>query len=204
MAQPTEQPPPQPGLGAIGQFIAFVVCVGFPGFWTLAMPVSWVKFERHGTSVSANAKVCLFFVVPYRNLSVTGVSEIGTRASVHNTSNTTPRRGSLPEDNHFLVIQGDNAKVIEFPVADSSHSSLREKVQTFLEDPQATELKFFAVSHWIGSIFGGGVLSLLTLLYLCNAVVLLIQAVQRRCGVEPQNLFFAVQPETKLETPSTD
>ena len=158
------------------------------------VPVSWVTLERHGEQVSAKAKVCLFFVVPYRNLTATGVTEVGTRISFPNTSNTTPRKGSPPDDEHFLIFRGDNGQSIEFPVADSSQDSLREKSAAFLQDPQATRLKFFAVSSWPLCIVGG-FLSLLTLVYFLNAAVPLIHAVQRRCGVPPEKLFCAVSPE---------
>ncbi len=193
--QPT-LPGPQPTrMGPVGQFIAFLICVGFPGLWTLASPVSWVKFERQGESVSARAKVCLFFVIPYRSLSVSGIREVETRASIQNTSNTTPRKGSRPDDQRYLVLRGDGDQVMEFPVADSSMESVLEQTRTFVQDSQATELKYAVVSHWGMTIFGSVPLSLLTLLYVLNAIVLLIQAVQRRCGVPPEKLFFAVTPE---------
>ena len=188
------QPTSQAEFGCLGHVLAFAICVGLPGFWTLAVPVSWVTLERHGEQVSAKAKVCLFFVVPYRNLTATGVTEVGTRISFPNTSNTTPRKGSPPDDEHFLIFRGDNGQSIEFPVADSSQDSLREKSAAFLQDPQATRLKFFAVSSWPLSIVGG-FLSLLTLVYFLNAAVPLIHAVQRRCGVPPEKLFCAVSPE---------
>lgn len=193
--------PTAPRLGPIGQTVAFLICVGFPGLWTWAMPVSWLKIERQGETVSANAKVCLFFAIPYRSLAISGVTDVGTRASIRNTSNTTPRKGSPAEDEHFLVLRGDDDQTIEFPVAASSRSSLQEKTQAFLHDPHAAELSFFAVSSWAGSVFGGGVLSLLTVAYLFNAFVLLIQAVQRRCGVAPKNLFFAERPESESAVP---
>lgn len=187
---------PQPSrMGPVGQVIAFLICVGFPGLWTLASPVSWVKFERQGESVSASAKVCLFFVIPYRSLSVSGIHGVETRSSIHNTSNTTPRKGSRPDDQRYLVLRGDGDQVMEFPVADSSIQSVDEQTRTFVQDSPATELKYVVVSQLPMSIFVGVPLSLLTLLYILNAIVLLIQAVQRRCGVAPENLFFAVKPE---------
>lgn len=185
--------PPQSRMGPIGQVVAFLICVGFPGLWTLAMPVSWVRFERQGERVSAHARVCLFFVIPYRNLSVSGIHNVETRASTHNTSGTTPRK-SPPDAQRYLVLSGDDDQTVEFPVADASIDSIREQTQAFLEDSQATELKYVVVSHWIMSVFAGGALCLLTLLYVLNALVLLIQAVQRRRGVAPENLFFAVKP----------
>lgn len=187
---------PQPTrIGPVGQFIAFLICVGFPGLWTLASPVSWVKLERQGESVSGSAKVCLFLVIPYRSLSVSGVREVETRASIPNTSNTTPRKGSRPDDQRYLVLRGDGDQVMEFPVADSSIQSVSEQTRTFVQDSTAPELKYVVVSNWPMSIFVGGGLCLLTLLYVLNAIVLLIQAVQRRCGVPPEKLFFAVKPE---------
>ncbi len=194
----TQVVPPSPQhsrMGPVGQVIAFLICVGFPGLWTLASPVSWVKFERQGESVSARAKVCLFFVIPYRSLSASGIKEVETRASIQNTSNTTPRKGSRPDDQRYLVLRGDGDQVMEFPVADSSMESVLEQTRTFVQDSQATELKYAVVSHWGMTIFGSVPLSLLTLLYILNALVLLIQAVQRRCGVPPEKLFFAVTPE---------
>lgn len=193
--QPAPPSPQQSRMGPVGQFVAFLICVGFPGLWTLASPVSWVKLERQGESVSASAKVCLFFVIPYRSLSVSGIKEVETRASIQNTSNTTPRKGSRPDDQRYLVLRGDGDQVMELPVADSSIQSVSEQTRTFVQDSTVPELKYVVVSHWGMTLFGSVPLSLLTLLYVLNAIVLLIQAVQRRCGVPPEKLFFAVTPD---------
>lgn len=65
--------------------ILIVSCVGFPAATTWLAPVTWTTFTRQDGRVEMKAKVCLFFVVPFRHeevAEVTGVDEqtiAGTR-----------------------------------------------------------------------------------------------------------------------------
>lgn len=152
--------------------IAILIFVGFPALWTMALPVSWVRFERQAGVVSASARVCLFFVVPYRHVALADVREV-TTSSVDPTP-ASGRLSTTAASEYFLVLTGASERTATIPVAESSAESLRARVQAYLEDSQASELSFFVPSNWGLAVFGGGVLSLLTVFYVFNAVDLFI------------------------------
>lgn len=161
-------------LGAIGsQFFVLFFCVGFPGFCTAIAPVSWVKFQRSGDRVSARAEVCVFFVLPYKTMTVDPVVGIGDRF-VGGTESRERRSGkrdrvTKSEDQGFLVIQGDD-HAAEVPVTPVDLESVIERSEAFLKDPQATELELFVVANWKFSVIMGGLTSLLTVLYVGSLV----------------------------------
>lgn len=152
--------------------IGILIFVGFPALWTMAMPVSWVRFERQDERVSMRARVCLLLVVPYRFVTLAHVVDVTT-----STVDPTPASGRLSTtavSEHFLVVRGAPDATASIPVAASSRESLRARVEAFLQDPAAAQLSFFVPSHWGASVFGGGALCLLTVFYLFNAVDLWI------------------------------
>ena len=155
-------------LGSIGsQLFLLFFCVGFPGLCTAIAPVSWVKFQRTGDRVSAKAQVCVFFVLPYKTMTVDPVVGIGDRF-VGGTESRERRSGqrdrvTKSEDQGYLVIQGDD-HAAEVPVTPFNLKSVIERSEAFLEDPQATELKLFVVANWKFSVIMGGLTSLLTVL----------------------------------------
>lgn len=161
-------------LGQIGaQSIAFFFCVVFPGFLTAVAPSSWVKFQRNGNRVTARAQICVFFVVPYKTLTVDPVIGIGDR--FHAGSETRERRSgqrdrvTKAEDEGFLVIQGED-QVAEVPVTPFNLKSVVQRSEEFLKDSQSTELKMFVVANWKFSVLFGGLMSLFTVLYVVGVV----------------------------------
>jgi hypothetical protein len=165
-----------------GHVIAFVGCVLFPGFVTAVAPVSWVKFERTGERVTARAQVCLFFVVPYKTITVDPVEGIGDRF-IAGTETRQQRSGqrdriTKSEDEAFLVIHGPD-KTAEVPVTPHDIKSVTERTDAFLQDPQATELKLFVVANWKFSVIGGGLVSLLTVLYVVGVACSIFAAIFR-------------------------
>lgn len=163
---PAATPGGRPRLGK--HVRGLLVFIGFPALWTMAKPVSWVRFEREAGRVSVNTRICLLFVVPYSRVTLDEVTDVST-----DTIAPTPRSGSLSTtavSEHFLVLQEASGRTSAIPVAASSRDQLRQRVQTFLQDSQATELSFFAPSNWGLAVFGGGVLSLLPVFYIFNAI----------------------------------
>lgn len=194
--RPPTSKPKRSWAGKVGSFLlmqllAFVVLVGFPAGWTAAAPVSWIKFERRDGQVSASVKTCLLFVIPYRVKSISPVTGFDDRFLGGTTSydSKRPHRQSVKsEDQAYLTIQSPDQQ-FEVPVTPHDIDSVKKKSEAFLNDPQATELKLFVVANWKFSVFGGGVISLLAVLYvgsLAFGVVLkTIHGVQWLCGVPP-------------------
>lgn len=198
---PTESPltaptrVPTQGLGGFGQLLAFVLCVGLPGFVSLISPISRVTLERSDGRVSARARTYVLFVIPIRSPALADVTSVDYRINdgLPPAGRTEPRKSPPTPEGH-LVFHGPNETSISVPVSPSNIESLCQQAKAFLDDPQATQQKLFVVHNWAISIGVTGFLSLFTLLYLLNHAVNLIRAVQRMCGVDENNLLLGQWP----------
>ncbi len=179
------------------QLLALAVFVGFPALVTAIAPVSWVRFERHGEHVSATARICLLFVVPYKTLTVDPVVGIGDRfvgGSYSRERRSGGDKVTKSEDEGYLVIQG-NEHVAEIPVTPHNLKEVIERAEAFLNEPQSEELELFVVANWKFSVIMGGLTSLLTVLYVSTLIfgVLLkiVHIIQWALGVPPGRRLFA-------------
>lgn len=155
------------------QLLALGVCVGVPALVTAIAPVSWVTLERQEGRVTAVAQTCLLFVVPYKTRTVDPVTGFGDRfvaGTVTRERRPGPDRETKSEDEGFLVIQGPGQSA-EVPVSPVSLGGVLDRANGFLEDPQAAELRLFVVANWKFSVIGGGLISLLTVLYVVGVTV---------------------------------
>lgn len=175
------------------QLFAMLVCVGFPALVTAIAPVSWVDFERHDGRVSAHTRTCLLFVVPYKMRTIDPVIGLGDRF-VAGTISHERRDGrdhrTKSEDEGFLIIRGSD-QVAEVPVTPFNLSSVIERSEAFLNDPNSSELKLFVVANWKFSVIAGVLISLLTLLYVVGVTLGIVQktvhVVQWSFGVPPES-----------------
>lgn len=166
----------------LGHCIAFLFCVLFPGFVTAVAPVSWISFVRDGEKVVAKSKICTLFFIPYQIKTIDPVVGVGDRFVAGKFERRAGERDRVrTEDEAFLLIHGesDTAKV---PVSPVNIKSVTQRSQAFLEDKQATHLNLFVVANWKFSIFGGGLVSLLTVLYVVGIVLSIFQGVRRLFG----------------------
>jgi hypothetical protein len=164
----------------LGHLIAFLFCVLFPALVTAIAPVSWIKFERQGGKVIARSRICTLFFIPYRSKTIDPVIGLGDDfiAGKYETRRTGNRERVRSEDEAFLLIHGksDTAKI---PVSPASIKSVTAKAKAFLDDPNSTERRFFVVANWKFSIFAGGLISLLTVLYVVGITLSIIQSLRR-------------------------
>jgi hypothetical protein len=167
------------------QIFALLICFGIPALVTGLAPVSWVKLERHGDRVSAQARVCLYFFIPYKTYTIDPVVGVGrdfkggsTRVERRNGRNEKIQS----EDQGFLVIKGENQEA-PVPVTPFNLDSVLERSNAFLKNPQATDLKMFVVANWKFSVFCGGLAMLLPLILIGCFVYALGQGVMRRLGI---------------------
>ncbi|QIF00063.1 hypothetical protein [Roseimicrobium sp. ORNL1] len=161
------------------QFFALLVCLGIPALVTALAPVSWVRFERHGERVTAHARTCLYFVIPFKTATIDPV--VGVGRDFKGGSTRTERRNGrnekvTSEDQGFLVIKGENQE-FAVPVTPFNLDSVLERSNAFLKDPKATELSMFVVANWKFSVFCGGLAMLLPLILLGCTVYALGQKV---------------------------
>lgn len=92
--------------GPFAYFMGALCCVGLPAFVTAVAPVTYLSFQRHENTVTATARICFFFVVPYATKSQTNVANVGTR---HHAGTYERKPGEThhvkSEDESFLVVQ---------------------------------------------------------------------------------------------------
>lgn len=183
--------------GIFTHIFAILIFVGIPALVTAIAPVSWLKFERQNGQVTATAKTCLLFFVPYRTATVSPVIGVGDRVlagKVNRERRNGRDRNVKAEDEGFLAIHGNDTSA-EVEVSPASLKSVVDQVDTFLKNEQAPELSLFVVANWKFSIIGGGLISLLTVLYVvgvsCEILTRIVRVIQWGMGVPPEKRLFA-------------
>ena len=174
--------------------LGFLFCVLFPAFVTAIAPVSWMQFQRQDETVTADVRICTLFVVPYQIRTIDPVVGIGDQFIA---GKETPRRGNQgggrTEDEAYLLIHGTD-QPLRVPVSPVNIRSVTERAQAFLTDSQAPELRMTVVANWKFSVFAGGLVSLLTVLYVVGVGLSIVQGVWRliRFAPDPDSV---VRPE---------
>jgi hypothetical protein len=155
--------------------VGLVGCVGLPAFATAIAPVGVTHLEREGTNVRATITWNVFFVIPYHRATVENVTAIDDRFHAGelseipgNTADET-RRQVRSEDEAFLVIHGPSGDG-EVPVSPVSIRRVLEKARDFLNDENAKQLRLITVANYKFGVLAGGILSLLTVLYVLGVI----------------------------------
>ena len=153
--------------------LLFVSCVGFPALTTWLAPVTWTTFTRHDGRVEMKAKVCLFFVLPFRHeevAEVTGVDEqtmAGTREKWTSGTADDQKEYITTESEGVLVVRGREQEA-RIAVSPANLGDVVSKAGGFLKDPTAANLPLVTVTNWKTSVVAGGILCLLTVLYIVS------------------------------------
>ncbi len=82
----------------------------------------------------------------------------------------------LLEDEAFLEFAEDGTA--EVSVSPVNIKSTVDRSEAFLKDPSATELKLTVIANWKFGLFAGGLVSLLTVLYVVGLIGLVFQPVE--------------------------
>lgn len=177
----------KPTLGGqiITQFLAVLVCVLVPAAVTAIAPVSWIKLQRQGDHVTARAETCLLFFIPFRSVTVDPMTTVSQR-EVSGTYTRHIRRGTdhytQSEDEGFVSLVGPKSEV-QVPVTPHDIDAVTRELDAFLKDPHSTKLSKFVVANWKFSIGAGGLVSLLTVLYVGSIAAGIIQFLLRLLGI---------------------
>lgn len=147
-----------------GHAIAFVFCVLFPALVTAIAPISRVWFVRENGNVSAMTRTYLLFLIPYRTQRVEHVIGIDDRFIAGKVDRRPGKHSTRSEDEAFLVIHGEDATA-EVPVTPFNVDSVSARAQEFLDTPEWTSMTITMVANWKFSVIAGGLVSLLTVLY---------------------------------------
>lgn len=169
----------------ITQLIALLVFLVIPAIVTAVAPVSWVKFQRQGDRVTARAEVCLFFIIPFRTLTVdpvTGVDDRTKAGSITRHRRPGTDKFTQAETQGFLSIEGPNSTA-EVSITPHDLESVKKKAEDFLKDPKVTELKLFVVANWKFSVIAGGLATLFAALYVFGVAGATVMFVLRTVGL---------------------
>ena len=185
-AYESTEPAPAPPKTTLGSLIlGALFCFGLPAAFTAIAPVSYLHLERGADkAVSAKAATCLFFCIPYRTQTLDKVTRADQR--FHAGSYTSDRAGDTSErhqtkseDEAYIVLQQGEPSAaapdqalpkIEVPISPASVKAQLALAQSFLKDESQTKLSLFCVSNWKFAIIGGGLTSLLAVLYVAGIV----------------------------------
>jgi hypothetical protein len=176
-----------------GHFIFFLFGVAFPSFITAIVPVSVTHFHRDGDGIRADVRKNLLFVVPYSYRTVHDVVSVNDTFQAGTSTRSRSSSGSssvtTSEDQAFLVIEGrEPAETVKVDVSPVNIESVLEKARTFMEDSQQPHLRLVTIANWKFGVVAGGLVSLLTLLYLyvvLSGIVRWIMALFTKGAVHP-------------------
>ncbi|MCB9082465.1 MAG: hypothetical protein H6555_12225 [Lewinellaceae bacterium] len=158
------KPNKQPSLGRkIGQHgMSFFFCVILPAFITGIAPISTVQLTRTTMGVQACVSNNIFFVIPVRQRTIDPVVAVGDKYIGGQKGSA---RLTRAEDEGYLLIEGQY-RVERVPVSPVNLRNLQTRADDFLQNEQLPSLKLWCVANWKFSVLAGGLVSLLTLLYL--------------------------------------
>lgn len=161
--------------------IGFFVCIVVPVLVTWTAPVARVALTREAGTVTAQARTCLLFVIPFRSATVSPVTSVGHRkvaGSMTRTARSGRNEYHKSEDQGYLELKGPNGST-EVPVTPHDLEDVKAQVAEFLNDPAQDSLSLFVVANWKFSVFGGGLVSMMTVLYLTAVVATVVRGVWR-------------------------
>lgn len=158
--------------GLIMQHIfVFLICIVFPGAVTAICPAAWLTMERTSDGVRGKVRTCLFFVIPYKFQQVDYITEIGQRERAGRTEKQREFGRTTDKTVHvqgegFLQIHGPGDQLLEVSVSPASLDRVAGRANDFLNGTEPGPVTIFVIANWKFGALMGGVLSLLTLLYI--------------------------------------
>ena len=166
--------PPQTVLTLL---IGLVCFVAVPALVTAVAPVSYVRFEKRDGHVAASVSQCLLFVIPYSQSTIEPVKGFEERVIASRTRMPTAHERRQNKDHNVtvegeatLIIIGEDEQSVSVRVSPVNIHDVKERAEKFLKEPTDTPLSLFVVANWKFSVLVGGVLSLLTILYIGGSI----------------------------------
>lgn len=156
----------------VSHVAALLFCVGLPAAFTALAPVATIDFERAGPGVAVKVTSYLLFIIPYRRQALPEVNRISDEFRRGKTYVETVERNGRQvretrrnDDEAYLVLAG-YGQSIRLPVSPANIQTVRQRAEQFLAEPEPPAMRLRTVPNWKFSVLAGGVLSLLTLIYL--------------------------------------
>lgn len=172
-----------PGGMIFGHVILLVFCVGLPVLFTAAAPLAQIQLSREGGKVNAEVSKRLLFVIPYSHTTLRDVQSVGDRkvaGSVERHWHSEGKRTTTrTEDSAFLELEGGDGKA-KVEVSPVNIESVTQRVNAFLDDTSQPALRMTVVANWKFGVIAGGLLSLLTVLYVYLQISGLVRWAMKR------------------------
>jgi hypothetical protein len=151
-----------------GHAILLIFCVGLPVIFTAVAPLSVVHLWREGAVVNATVSKRLLFIIPFSRAMIRDVQSVGNQfvagSSERRRTTGSGSRTAKTEDTAFLEIEGADG-VAKVEVSPVNIKSVKKKAEAFIEDPAQSSLSFAVIANWKFGVIAGGILSLLTVIY---------------------------------------
>ena len=172
----------------ITQLICIVLFLIVPVLVTAVLPATWITLERSTDGrVSATARTCVLFVIPWRTQRVADVTEVETKTIRHDRSLSRrsggynrPDKGSVQQDGEDeLSLLGRDAR-LAVSISPASSDSARTKVQAFLDDVSQRHMWVFALANWKFGLGFCGLLTLISWLYIIGSTLAVLRFLTRK------------------------
>lgn len=195
--------PPKSSFGSLllRHVLGILFCIGVPVLITTMVPVSRLNLERNGETVTATARTCLLFWIPFKTVTVSPFSDLEWDHKTGEMSRyrRTGRRDDYvkAEDTGYLTLKGPNhSATIE--VSPHDLDSAIGKIDAFMNNPAETRLSLFLPANWKFGIIGGGLMSLFIPLYLGSFLVAAVRAAMGKPPLEPHIVRSPGRPGRRL------
>jgi hypothetical protein len=172
----------------ITQIICVVLFIIVPVLVTAMLPTSWISLKRDKEDrVSATARTCVLFVIPWRTQQVADVSRVESHTLHSDRSETRrylnssrPDKGTTHVDGvDELTVKGKDG-TLAVSISPASTARVKGNVQAFLLDHSQRETRLFVTANWKFCLSFGLPLTLLTLLYIGGSTVAVARTLIRK------------------------
>ncbi len=175
----------------ITQLICVVLFIIVPVLVTAMLPASWITLERGADGrVSATARTCVLFCIPWRTQRVAEVTEVEAKTirsdrsvSRRSGSYSRPDKGYIHQDGEDeLSLLGRNGN-LTVSISPASSDAARTKVQAFLNDTTQQHVWMFTLPNWKFGLGFCGLFALFSWLYLIGSTLAMLRFLTRQLRV---------------------
>jgi hypothetical protein len=172
----------------ITQLICVVLFIIVPVLVTAALPATWVTLERSAEGrVSATARTCVLFVIPWRTQHVADVSEVEAK-TIRSDRTVSRRSSSYTQSNRGLIHQDGEDELsvlgregnLTVSISPASSDAARTKVQAFLDDASQHHSWTFTIPNWKFGLGFCGPFTLFSWLYIIGSTLAILRFFTRK------------------------
>jgi hypothetical protein len=172
----------------ITQLICVVLFIIVPVLLTALLPASWVTLNRGADGrVSATARTCVLFFIPWRTQHVADVTEVEA-TSLRKDRSVARRTGSLNRPDKGIIHQDGEDELsvlgrdgnLAVSISPASSAAAKTKVQAFLGDASQHHAWVFAIGNWKFGLGFCGLFALFSWLYIIGSTLAILRFLTRK------------------------